>query len=230
MATEQQKTAYTAAEVAVLEETILKQKAEIDDLKRKLEHMNEVFANAQRARFGQSSEKKNYVLTEEQISLFNEAEAEQNHKAEEPAEETFTVNAHKRSKKRTLDELTQNLPVREVLLELDEDQLVCDKCGGNMKPIGKKFVRHELEIIPKQVILKAIYTVTYACDKCEKDTGFAHVVSVKPPVPLMKHSLASASTVADVMTKKYVDGLPLARQEKIWAREGVELSRATLAN
>ncbi len=46
----------------------------------------------------------------------------------------------------------------------------------------------------------------------------------------MKHSLASASTVADVMTKKYADGLPLARQEKIWAQEGVELSRATLAN
>lgn len=36
--------------------------------------------------------------------------------------------------------------------------------------------------------------------------------------------------LADVMTKKYVDGLPLARQEKIWARQGVELSRATLAN
>ena len=46
MASEQQKTTYTAAEVAVLEETILKQKAEIDELKRKLEHMNEVFANA----------------------------------------------------------------------------------------------------------------------------------------------------------------------------------------
>ena len=46
----------------------------------------------------------------------------------------------------------------------------------------------------------------------------------------MKHSLASPSTVADVMTKKYVDGVPLARQEKIWARQGVELSRATMAN
>ena len=40
MATEQQKSIYIAAEVAVLEETILKQKAEIEDLKRKLEHMN----------------------------------------------------------------------------------------------------------------------------------------------------------------------------------------------
>ena len=43
----------------------------------------------------------------------------------------------------------------------------------------------------------------------------------------MKHSLASPSTVAYIMTQKYVDGLPLARQEKIWAREGVSISRAT---
>ena len=99
-----------------------------------------------------------------------------------------------------------------------------------MYPIGKKFVRHELQVIPRQVKLLAYYTVTYACDHCEKDTGFAHLANVKPPVPLMKHSLASPSSVADIMAKKYADGLPLARQEKIWAREGVELSRATMAN
>ena len=58
MATPQQKTTYSAAEVAALEETILKLKTENDELRRKLEHMNEIFANVQRARFGQSSEKK----------------------------------------------------------------------------------------------------------------------------------------------------------------------------
>ena len=98
MAAEQQKSTYSAAEVAVLEETILKQKAEIDELKRKLEHMNEVFANAQRARFGQSSERKAYVLGKEQMSLFNEAEEAQNHKAEEPKPETILVEAHERRK------------------------------------------------------------------------------------------------------------------------------------
>ena len=50
------------------------------------------------------------------------------------------------------------------------------------------------------------------------------------PPPLMKHSLASLSSVAEVMVQKYVDGLPLTRQEKIWAREGLALSRATMAN
>lgn len=229
MASEQQKTTYTAAEVAVLEETILKQKAEIDELKRKLEHMNEVFANAQRARFGQSSEKNTYVL-QEQTSLFNEAESSQNHKAEEPKPETIFVEAHERKKKRSQAEMLNHLPEEEVLLEVPEDQLVCSKCGGKMKPIGRKFLRHEMKIIPKQIKLLAYYAVTYACDHCEKDTGFAHIISVKPPVPLMKHSLASPSTVAYIMTQKYVDGLPLARQEKIWAREGVSLSRATMAN
>ena len=229
MASEQQKSAYTAAEVAVLEETILKQKAEIDELKRKLEHMNEVLLNAQRARFGQSSEKNTYVLPE-QGSFFNEAESSQNPKAEEPTPDTILIAAHERKKKRSQTEMLNNLPEEEVLLEIPEDQRICDKCGGKMKPIGKKFLRHEMQIIPKQAKLLAYYAVTYACDHCEKDTGFARIISVKPPVPLLKHSLASPSTVAYIMTQKYVDGLPLARQEKIWAREGISLSRATMAN
>lgn len=98
------------------------------------------------------------------------------------------------------------------------------------KTIGKKLVRRELVIIPQQEKILEYYSCTYACDKCEKDTGYAHILTTQAPPALMKHSLASSSTVADVMTKKYVDGLPLARQEKIWARQGVELSRATLAN
>ena len=61
-------------------------------------------------------------------------------------------------------------------------------------------------------------------------TGYANIVTTVTPPMLMKHSLASASTVANVMTQKYVDGLPLARQEKIWEREGICLSRATMSN
>ena len=75
MATPQQKTTYSAAEVAALEKTILKLKTENDELWRKLEHMNEIFANAQRDRFGQSSEKSTYVL-HDQTSFFNEVEKE----------------------------------------------------------------------------------------------------------------------------------------------------------
>ena len=72
MAAADKKITYTAAEVAELirpltqsVEALQKENAE---LKRKLEHMNEILANAQRARFGQSSEKKSYVLSEDQMS------------------------------------------------------------------------------------------------------------------------------------------------------------------
>lgn len=230
MAAAKSKTTYTAAEVAALENKIQQQQDEIDTLKKKLDHMNEILLNAQRARFGQSSEKKTYVLGDDQVCLFNEAELVQDHKVEEPTEETFTVKAHARKKKRTIDELAKNLPVEEIVLQLPESKLNCNKCGGTFRQIGKKLVRRELIIIPQEEKILEYYSCTYACDKCEKDTGYAHILTTQAPPALMKHSLASPSTVADVMTKKYVDGLPLARQEKIWARQGVELSRATLAN
>lgn len=73
--------------------------------------MNEVFANAQSAQYVQPNEKKTYVLSEDQMSLFNEVEVRQDNKAEEPTEETFTVKAHVRKEKRTIDELAKNLPV-----------------------------------------------------------------------------------------------------------------------
>ena len=205
--------------------------AENDMLKKKLDHMSEILANAQRARFGQSSEKRSYVMKDvNQVSLFNEAEAEQDPKAPEPTEETLTVAAHTRKKKRTIEELTAELPVEEVVIELPEDQRICDKCGGTFVQIGQKFVSQQLIIIPRQCRLVKYYSCTYACKKCETYTGYAHIVTTVTPPPLMKHSLASSSTVADIMVRKYVDGLPLARQEKIWQREGVELSRATMAN
>ena len=56
--TAEEKKTYTAAEVAELQTTIRQQQAEIAALKKKLDHMNEILLNAQRARFGQSSEKK----------------------------------------------------------------------------------------------------------------------------------------------------------------------------
>ena len=155
MAAADRKITYTAAEVAELirpltqsVEALQKENAE---LKQKLEHMNEILANAQRARFGQSSEKKTYVLSEDQMSLFNEAEICQDSKAEEPTEETLTVKAHARKKKRTIDELAKNLPVEEIMIDLPESRLTCDKCGGTFKLIGKKLVRRELIIIKQKL-------------------------------------------------------------------------------
>ena len=159
-------------------------KKENRDLRQKLERMNELLLNAQRARFGSSSEKQDYVMPN-QVGIFNEAEAEQDPKAPEPTEETILVPAHTRKPKRTMDELAAGLPVKEILITLPEEELICDVCGSKMAMIGKKLVSRRLEVIPRQCSLLEYYAVTYACKPCE---------------------------------------------EKIWAREGVALSRATMAN
>lgn len=230
--TEQKTQAETAAKIRQLEAALDLLTRENADLKRKLDHMNELLLNAQRARFGQSSEKRTYVMGDgaKQLSIFNEAEAEQDSKAAEPDEKTILIPAHQRKPKRTCEDMLRELPVKEVLIDLPEKAKVCVTCGRPLKQIGRKFIRRELEVIPQTVTILEYYTYTYSCESCEKSSGYANIYSPKSPPPLMKHSLASPSTVADVMTKKYVEGLPLSRQEKMWKRIGVELSRATLSN
>jgi transposase len=118
----------------------------------------------------------------------------------------------------------------EILCELDEEKLDCEECGGKMRVLGKETAREELEIIPAQVRLLRYIRYSYVCQSCEQETGEATIVKAPTPAPVIKRSLASASTVAHVMYQKYVNGMPLYRQEKDWANQGIVLPRATLAN
>ena len=241
MSVTRNKTDANQAELEQLRDTVRSLTAEISALtarntalQNQLDHMTELLANAQRELFGQRSEKRMYVLPDgeeegEQLSFFNEAEAVQDPKQAEPEEKTL-VAAYERKKKRTIDEQTAELPVKKVILDLPEEERVCSVCGSPLTFIGEKLLRRELEIIPRTVQVVEYYTRAYACKPCEKSTGYANIYSPNAPPSLLKHSLASPSAVADVMTKKYVDGLPLARQEKIWIRDGIDISRATMAN
>ena len=98
-----------------------------------------------------------------------------------------------------------------------------------MEVIGKKVVREELRIIPAKVERIQYVQEVLGCPECKKD-GASVIVGAETPSPLLKHSLASASTVAYVMYQKYVNSIPLYRQEADWKQLGVKLSRATLAN
>ena len=74
-------------------------------------------------------------------------------------------------RKRTIDELAKNLPVEEIVIDLPESMLTCDKCGGTFKPIGKKLVRRELIIIPQSEKILEYYSCTYevytlSCKSC----------------------------------------------------------------
>lgn len=200
----------------------------IEKLENQVDRLTEMLRNAQKARFGRSSEKSRYVLegNSEQLSLFNEAEATANKKEPEPV----IVEKHVRKPKRTKEELAETLPVKEEVIELPESERKCDICEGELRPIGKEFVRREINIIPAQAYITEIYRENYACALCEKETEEANIVKAQVPEPVVKRGLASASAVAYVIYQKYVNSMPLYRQEKDWANNGVIISRATLAN
>jgi len=196
----------------------------------RIDRLTDMLVRFQKAMYGQSSEKRKYVLEEDtnQLSLFNEAEAEANRNAPEPKK--ITVAEHVRKAKRTKEELAADVPVVEILCDLDEEQRVCETCGGKMRVLGKETVREELEFIPAQARLLRYVRESYVCENCEKETGEATITKAPVPAPVIKKSLASPSSVAYVMYQKYVNAMPLYRQEKDWANQGIVLSRATLAN
>ena len=111
---------------------IEKQQDTIEKQQNTIDHLNEVISKYKKMVFGKKSEKKTYVFPE-QLSLFNEAETEENAKAPEPTEQTI-VKAHTRNKKRTQEERFGELPHEEVILELEDKD--CGN-GHNMVVIGK---------------------------------------------------------------------------------------------
>ena len=92
--------------------------ATVDRLTAIIEEKNQIIQNQNRARFGQSSEKRTYLLCDGQLSLFEQAGDGITQKAPDEAvskEKEVSVAAHKRKPKRTLEELCANIPEEEVL-------------------------------------------------------------------------------------------------------------------
>ena len=182
--------------------------------------MNEMLAKGRRMMFGRSSEQLRYVEGYDQLSFFNEAETESDASAPEPKEDIL-VPAHTRKAKRTKEELTENLPHKEVVVEFEGEDKKCDICGAELVCIGKEKLRSELNIVPAQIFVIDYYRNVYKCKECEKETGYAEILKLEAPAAVMKKSMASPATVAYTMQEKYQNGVTLFRQEQYWKSRGV---------
>jgi len=180
--------------------------------------------------FGASSEKRTDLI-DGQLDLFDEAEQCNTDSATQivPEQETI-VREHTRKPKTTLEEKLKGIPVKKVRIPLSEEESICPYCNTPLEVLGEEVVRRELEYIPASVKVIEYVSVTYICPRCNKEDDEAYIVKTKAPKGLMKHSLASPSSVAWAMYQKYANGMPLYRQEKDWSQYGIELSRTTLAN
>jgi transposase len=98
----------------------------------------------------------------------------------------------------------------------------CASCGARLRRIGADVSEH-LEYVPAR--FKVIRTVRakLACTKCQ--TIF-QAAAPSRPIP---RGVAGPGLLAHVMVSKFCDHLPLHRQSRIYAREGVDIDRGTMA-
>ena len=219
---------------AMLQSTIDTLREQSRQKDEEIERLRQIILNLQRAQFGQRSEKRTYVLDDgnQQLSLFDiQAETEEA-PAPEPSqnpEQDIRVSGHSRKKKRTLEELCASLPVEERIVDLPDDEKA-NANGHALICIGQEYIRTELVLERAKAKVVKHYRKVYADRELEQETGYSEVFKPAMPPPLLAHSYASASVVTDVLMKKYVDAMPLYRQEQMWKRMGVELKRGTMAN
>ena len=95
----------------------------------------------------------------------------------------------------------------------------CSTCQQDLRPIGEES-SERYEYIPAQLTVIEDICKKYAC-------GCTVKTATKPSQPIEK-STAGASLLAQVIVAKTADHLPLHRQEKIFQRHGVDISRKTM--
>ena len=164
-----------------------------------------------------------------QERLFNEAEAGAE-QCEEPEQQApaIAVAAHTR-RPRGRRPLPENLPREEVVHDIPEEQKLC-ACGAPLSRIGEE-TSEKLKIIPPKLIVVRHIRAKYACRACQGVETEGGAVKIAPaPLELIPKSIATPELLAYLLTSKFVDALPFYRQEKILARIGVDLSRATMCN
>ena len=196
---------------------------QVVELTAKLNWYEEQFRISQQRRFGRSSEQTN----PEQMQLFNEAESEAKPSLPEPAMEEVTY--HRRKRQGHREAQLENLPVETIEYRLPPEEQVCSCCGEDLHEMSTE-VRQELKVIPAQVSVVKHVRYVYSCRRCEREDIQTPIVTAPMPAPVLPGSLASPSAIAHIMTQKYVEGMPLYRQEQQLSRLGIELSRQTMAN
>ena len=199
----------------------------IKDLQNQVSNLTEMVLLLRKEKFGSSSEKTPKQI-EGQLSLFNEAEIEADSKSAEPVI-CCKGSMYHRKPKASREKLLKNLPIEEFPCVLHPDDMFCNQCGTALKEIGFVKARDEIEYIPAKVQIIRYMQQACECPTC-KHTVRPFIKKAAVPRSVLNHSLASPSSVSYVMYQKYVNSIPLYRQEKDWEQMGIALSRAIMAN
>lgn len=100
----------------------------------------------------------------------------------------------------------------------------CPCCGGGLHQIGED-VSERLDVVPTTFRVLVTRRPRYGCRSCE-----SAVVQAPAPAHIVEGGIPTEALIAQVLVAKYADHLPLYRQAQIYARQGIQLDRSTLAD
>jgi transposase len=209
------KLATLATELENQKQELVEQGRELLSRTEYIEHLKLQMEKLRRMLFGTKSEK--IIIKLDQLELHLEemesarAELETAMEAASPEPEV---------QKPARKPLAEHLP-REIVTHLPHGEC-CTECGGQLRQFGED-VSEQLEYIPENFKVIRHVRPKFACAACDR------VVEAPAPSRPVERGIAGPSFLAHVLISKYADHLPLYRQSEIYARQGVDIGRSTLA-
>jgi transposase len=189
-------------------------KALVISQKLELEKLRFEIACLKRLKYGRSSEQLDAKLTQMQLTLEDlEASLAETPERLRPAPKEAAAKPARRP-------LPAHLPRTEVV---HESSCTCPACGGTLRRLGED-VSEMLEYIPGRYQVIRHVRPKLSCAACQT------IVQAAAPSRPIARGLAGPGFLAHVLVSKYADHLPLYRQSQIYAREGLDLDRSTLAD
>lgn len=196
-----------STKLEVAEALLISQKLELEKLRFEIAYLK-------RMKYGRSSEQLDRELVQMQLSI-EDLEASL---AEKPLEVRPTPKEPPGKPARR--PLPAELPREEVL---HENPCACPDCGGKLRPLGED-VSEMLEYVPSHFKVIRHVRPKLSCASCQR------IVQPLAPSRPIERGIAGPGLLAHVLVSKYCDHLPLYRQSQIYAREGIDLDRSTLAD
>ncbi|MGA8709492.1 MAG: IS66 family transposase [Steroidobacteraceae bacterium] len=204
------------SDVESLQRLVREQQAQLLSRDVLIEQLKLQLARLKKMKFGRSSEQLDAQIAQLEFSL---EELEANAAAAVPPKTPAREPANKPARK----PLPDHLPREPHLHEPTTGSCNCPECGGALRALGED-CSEMLEYVPEHWKVIKHVRPKYSCSACQK------IVQAAAPSRPIERSYAGPGLLAHVLISKYCDHLPYYRQSQIYARDGVELERSTLAD
>ncbi|MGA8031236.1 MAG: IS66 family transposase [Casimicrobiaceae bacterium] len=200
-------------DIEILKQIVIEQRSRLLSNSLQIEQMKLELAKLRRMQFGRSSEQLDEKIAQLELTL---EDLEVRAAAAPPAVAAVLPERVKPVRR----PLPESLP-RETHIHAPAGE--CPECGSAMNALGED-IAEVLEYVPSHFKVIRHVRPKHACPTCQK------IVQVEAPARPIARGLAGPGLLAHVLVSKYCDHLPLYRQSQMYAREGIDLDRSTLAD